>query len=358
MPKASVALDLKLREPVITMSTEVMETLKMESAKDLTLESSEYRFAKEWHKKFPPMLVVSITNVCNQKCIHCYSKTLMKSEGYVGNFLPWEIWEKICEETSHWPGVIMNFGTDGEPLLHPKFVDMLRLARKYSISPINITCNGTRVTPAFTDAVIRENLVDVMNISLDALTAETYRKIRCSDLNPILKNVHNLIDKRNEAKSALKIQVNIIDQPEAHDEIPEFINYWKPRVDNILLRTYYDATSVIGETGGNITGRQAEFPSIKRWPCQMFWRRCNIGDDGTIRYCTDDWHNKTKVGDLRVNTIQEVWTGEAYNKFRHLHMTSQFEKNSYCSKCTEWQGMSWDYDYFTAMEKLLDQKFV
>jgi radical SAM protein with 4Fe4S-binding SPASM domain len=210
----------------------------------------------------------------------------------------------------------------------------------------------------FIDAVINENLVDVMNISLDAMKPETYQYIRKTPLQPVLNNIHYLIEKRNAAKSTIKIQVNFIDQPEAHPEMEDFKRYWTPLVDNVLLRVYYDATSVTGQTGGNITGRQSEFKTIERWPCQMFWRRFNIGDDGTARYCTDDWFNKTKLGDLRAQTIQEIWTGDAYNKLRHLHMTRMFGKNPYCAKCTEWQGMPWNYDYFTAMEKLLKKDFV
>ncbi len=346
-------------KPVIrTKSPEVEAVMATVPNKDLMTESPEYGFARDWHKKFPPMIVVSITNVCNQKCIHCYSNAFMNADGYERGFLPFEIWEKIVEETSHWPGVIMNFGTDGEPMLHPKMLDMLRLARKNRIDPINITTNGTRMNSHFVDALIAENLADVINISLDAMKPETYRYIRKTELAPVLKNVHYLIERRNASKSSVKIQVNFIDQPEAHPELEEFKAYWTPRVDNVMIRTYYDATSVTGETGGNITGRQSEFQSVDRWPCQMFWRRCNIGEDGTIRYCTDDWHNRTKLGDLRVQTIQEVWTGEDYNKFRHLHQMRMTSKNPYCAKCTEWQGMSWNYDYFTAMEKLLKKDFV
>ncbi len=158
--------------------------------KDLTLESDKFGFARPWHKQFPPMIVASVTNVCNQKCIHCFSKTFMGLPDYVKSMFPYDLWEKMCEETGNWPGVIMNFGTDGEPLLHPRFLDMLRVARKNKIHPINITCNGTRVLAPFVEAILDENLVDVMNISLDAFTAETYRKIRQYDLAPVLKNVH------------------------------------------------------------------------------------------------------------------------------------------------------------------------
>ncbi|MHC4322418.1 MAG: radical SAM protein, partial [Planctomycetota bacterium] len=110
--------------------------------KEYITERESYVFQKPWHGQFPPMLVVSITNVCNLRCVHCYYSKFVKLPSYRPNMLPWKIWEKICEETSHWPGVILNFGTDGEPLMHPRFLDMLRLARKNSIYPVNITTNG------------------------------------------------------------------------------------------------------------------------------------------------------------------------------------------------------------------------
>jgi radical SAM protein with 4Fe4S-binding SPASM domain len=267
--------------------------------------------------------------------------------------LTWDIWEKICVETSHWPEVILNFGTDGEPLLHPRFLDMLRLARKYSIYPINITTNGVIMNDKFNKTVIQESLVDIINISIDANTPETYKKIRGGNYQKVVRNVKNLIDHRNRAHSPLKIQVNYIDQPESRDELGDFKKEWEKQVDNVMIRTYYDATAVTGETGSNITGKQAEFENVKRWPCQQLWRRFNISDDGTVRFCVDDWFNKTKLGDLKTQTIRKIWTGNEYNRLRHLHITSQFSKIPYCSKCTEWQGMKWDYDYFTAMKKML-----
>ena len=319
------------------------------------IEREPYVFAKPWHKQFPPMLVVSITNVCNLRCTHCYYSKFIKLPNYHQNMLAWNIWEKICEETSHWSEVILNFGTDGEPLLHPRFLDMLRLARKYSIYPVNITTNGLLMGDKFSNMVIEENLVDIINISIDAYTPETYKKIRGGNFNKVIGNVENLIDHRNRANSPLKIQVNFIDQPDSRGELENFKKQWEKQVDNVMIRTYYDATSVTGETGSNITEKQEEFEKVERWPCQQLWRRFNISDDGTVRFCVDDWFNKTKLGDLKTQSISEMWTGEEYNRLRHLHITSQSDKIPYCSKCTEWQGMKWDYDYFTAMNKMLNK---
>ncbi|MGC2061579.1 MAG: radical SAM protein [Thermodesulfovibrionales bacterium] len=322
------------------------------------IEKEPYVFAKPWHKDFPPMIVVSITNSCNLRCMHCYYSKFINLPGYRPNMLKREIWEKICEEMSNWPGVIMNFGTDGEPLLHPRFLDMLRFARKKSIYPVNITTNGLLMDEKFAKAVTDENLADIVNISVDAFTSETYAKIRGGHFDRLVENINNLVALRNQAGSSMKIQVNFIDQPDSHAELTPFRQYWEGRVDLVLMRTYYDATSVTGETGPNITGKQTDFQKIDRWPCQQLWRRFNIADDGTARFCVDDWFNKTRVGDLSTQSIAEIWRGIEYNRLRHHHITGQFNEIPYCMKCTEWQGMRWDYDYFTAIEKLLNKKFI
>ena len=320
------------------------------------VESAPYVFAKSWHRNFPPMIVVSITNVCNERCIHCFYDQFIKMPEYKQSYLEWEIWVKICEEVSHWPGVVMNFGTDGEPLMHPRFLDLLREARKNKISPINITTNGTLMNESFNKSLVDEFLTDVINISIDAFKPESYRHIRGGNIELIRKNILNLIEYRNQQKSKIKIQVNIIDQPEVSDELEDFKKYWTPLVDNVLIRTYYDATTVTGGTGPNITGKQATFEQVKRWPCQQLWRRFNISDDGTARFCVDDWFNKTKIGDLKEKSIAEIWKSDHYNKLRQHHIKGSYNQVSYCSKCTEWQGMKWDYDYFTAMSKLLGKE--
>ena len=55
---------------------------------------------------------------------------------------------------------------------------------------------------------------------------------------------------------------------------------------------------------------------------------------------------------------QEIWQSDIYNKLREYHINGQQSKNDYCADCTEWQGMTWDYDYFVAMENMLETKLL
>jgi len=319
----------------------------------------EYGFASEIHREFPPMLVVSITNVCNMKCVHCHHRAFAKRPDYQPNYMGWEIWTKICDEASQYPWTILNLATDGEPLLHKQLVGMLRYAKDKGIYPINITTNGSVLTEDLAPHLIGEGLLDVINVSLDAHSPEKYHLLgRGERYWRVHRNVSWLVALRDKLNPSVKIQVNIIDQPEVRDELDEFVRYWEPRVDNVIVRTYYDATHVTGATGPDITGKQKAFEDIPRWPCQQFWRRFNIVDDGVARFCVDDWYNRTKVGDLREATIQQIWQSEEYEQLREWQLTGQFERIPYCTKCTEWQGMSWDYDYFVAMEKVLGKKLL
>lgn len=318
----------------------------------------QYGFDSKKTKDFPPMAVVSIVNICNLKCIHCHYSKFIKHPKYQANMMGWDIWTKICDEMADYPGTVLNLGTDGEPLIHKRFVDMMRYARDKNIYPINMTTNGVLLQGNLAETIIREKLLDVINVSLDAFSEEKYRYIRGGSHQKVYDNVQGLIELRNRLNPTIKIQVNIIDQTEVREEIEAFVEYWEPQVDNVLVRTYYDATHVIGATGPNITGKQEEFEPVERWPCQQFWRRFNIADDGVVRFCVDDWYNKSKIGDIRKSTIKEIWQSEQYDQLREWQLASQFNKIPYCAKCTEWQGMKWDYDYFVAMEKMLGKKLL
>ena len=57
-------------------------------------------------------------------------------------------------------------------------------------------------------------------------------------------------------------------------------------------------------------------------------------------------------------SIGEIWASPRYEELRAWQKAGAFAKIPYCAKCTEWQGMKWEYDYFTAMEKVLGKRLL
>src|SRR2546426_152649 len=81
----------------------------------------EYGFDSPKYREFPPMVYVSIVNICNLNCIHCHYPTFASQPDWKPSMMPWDYWTKLCDEMGEYPWSILNLGTDGEPMVHKKF---------------------------------------------------------------------------------------------------------------------------------------------------------------------------------------------------------------------------------------------
>ena len=173
----------------------------------------EYGFDSPRYREFPPMIYVSIVNICNLNCIHCHYPTFAKQPDWKANMMPWEYWAKLCDEMGEYPWSILNLGTDGEPLVHKKFIDMMRYAKQRGIQWTNITTNGLLIQGEKAEIIIKEGLLDVINVSHDSISKEGYKRIRGGDYDRLVRNTLNLVELRDKFNPNVKIQVNMIDQP-------------------------------------------------------------------------------------------------------------------------------------------------
>ncbi len=307
----------------------------------------KYGFKKEKDEVFPPMLFAEITNICNLNCIHCPYTYISKQKFYKPRHMELDIYKKIVDEVSQYKGTILRLVCDGEPMMHPKLLEMIAYTRERGISPICLNTNGTLINEKVSLEILRLE-VDVVEISLDALNKNTYEYIRRgADYEEVMSNVDRFIELRNKLKAETKIMVSIIDQSEVKNELVEFITYWTPKVDKVIIRTY---TSI----GGLMNCDKLKInDNENRWPCPLLWTRIFINVDGFLKFCVEDWLDKTIVGDIRYNTIKEAWTSNEYQKLRDSLLSKKFKDIDYCSNCIDWPARKWDYDYFYALEKIL-----
>lgn len=308
----------------------------------------KYGFLSSCDKIFPPMVIAEITNVCNLECIHCPHKLISKEKEYKPKHMDLRLYQRIIEEVSNYKNVIFRLLCDGEPLCHPNFVDMVKLAKEKKIAPVNVITNGVLLNKELSASILEAG-IDAVEISLDALTKTTYKKIRKgSNHELVYSNVHNFIEMRSKMKARTKILVSIIDQPEVESELSSFINYWSPRVDRVITRTY---TSINGLV--DISKMKIDC-SGERWPCPQLWRRFFINVDGFAEFCVEDWYDETIIGDVNKNSIQEIWQSPQYEGIRELHLYNKFSEVPYCNRCKDWKAREWNYDYFYALKQVLN----
>lgn len=93
----------------------------------------------------------------------------------------------------------------GEPMLHPRFFDMVALAVARGVR-VSANTNGTLVTPERARLAARSGLA-ALSVSIDGASAGTYEHVRRrARLPKVLRNLRRLADARDAAGSALALR--------------------------------------------------------------------------------------------------------------------------------------------------------
>ena len=313
------------------------------------VDDGEFGFVKPEHTDFPPILVIAVTNVCDMACIHCAHPVIKKDADYKAAFMDPAIHTKIVEETRSFKDQlwVFRYAADGESLLHPKFLDMVEETKRAGIGPCDLTTNAMSLNEEKMRRLL-EAPIDVIDISTDAYSKETYEKIRIKGkFDVVTANTKRLLEMRDELKSPTKIMVSIIAQKQALHEVEAFQSYWGQYVDEVLVRG-------LNNDLGIVEVEETYFDEkTTRWPCPQFWKRVTINMHGDVRFCVEDWRNNGVVGNVKDTTIQQIWQREPYDKFRQLHTTGRWGDMAMCEKCMDWQHMEWDHGFEKAISRVM-----
>lgn len=312
----------------------------------------------------PETVVINFAKVCNLWCHHCLYQEVTLAREAIGPehkevlYLPPDTMRAVADEVVTWPSrPVIRIAADGEPLIHPQALTMIRHIKSHGLT-LSITTNGILLT----ERMIRDLLdsqIDVVDISIDAATADTFARVRPSrgsvNFYPIVeRNVRALIAARNERGAATKVMVNLIDQPNAHQDVRPFIDQWSTwGADAVLIRPFH-STSAQTIQPGVITLQHRNTPA--RFACKFPFTRTNIGfdHDGApiVYYCSHDWTDKTIVGVLgRDGSLRDIWHGSAMEEIRRRHRENDYPAGSFCATCPDWY-LGWGKSHSGLVEEL------
>jgi radical SAM protein with 4Fe4S-binding SPASM domain len=110
-----------------------------------------------------PIVVWNITRTCNLRCVHCYSDS--NAVQYPGE-LDWEQMQSVVADLASYqvPSLLLS---GGEPMIHPRFFDLVDLASGAGLK-LTISTNGTLITPEKA-ALLKAAKVAYVGISLDGI---------------------------------------------------------------------------------------------------------------------------------------------------------------------------------------------
>lgn len=302
----------------------------------------KYDFCGRLKVDFPSQVIADATEICNLSCIHCPHSEFKKSKHYEARYLDIELHHKMVEEVRDYGQgntQYIRYTSNGEPLIHPKIYDMLDYAVKNSGVFITLTTNGTILNEKRIEKLLASGL-NLIDISIDAFTSETYAKVRINgNLEITRKNVLKLLKIKQRTRATTYIAVSFVEQPQNMRESRDFEYYWKDQgVDHVIIRRLHSAAGGVLKTADSM---RAEHLTGVRRPCLYPWERILLNPRGDLAFCPNDWIHGSVIANYRNTTIREIWQGEFYRKLREAHLTNNFSGYPFCGQCPDWIQTRW-----------------
>ena len=112
-----------------------MSCNKLKNRINDVVNSSIYSENPEFPKKG---MLIEITNLCNDACIFCFNKNMVREKGFIDSKLV----DKVLNEAYELGMREVGFYTTGEPLLNKNLEDYIYKAKTIGYQYVYITTNG------------------------------------------------------------------------------------------------------------------------------------------------------------------------------------------------------------------------
>jgi radical SAM protein with 4Fe4S-binding SPASM domain len=327
-------------------SLQILKHLSFRRAWNLVLLKSSYyisRFLRSSiHFGNPFSLSIEPTTACNLGCPECPSglKQFTRPTGKLDLDLHKEMLSQVKKSVFY-----INYYFQGEPFLHPQFLDLIRDAKKAKIYTATST-NAHFISKEKADEIVKSGL-DRLIISIDGMTQATYEQYRVhGQLQKVIEASRFLVESKKQLQSStphLIFQFLAV-KPNEH-EIPAVFSLAKElEIDEVRIKTaqFYNY-----EDGNTLMPTNEKYSRYKRTSsgkyilkgdpgnhCWRMWSGSVLTWDGKVVPCCFDKDAQHSMGTLKDKSFQEIWRSPSYQNFRQAILTNRKEIDI-CSNCSE-----------------------
>lgn len=275
---------------------------------------------------FPRRINVEPTNLCNMRCRLCPHPRMSRPKGTMSL----DIFRRIAEECAqHGSSLWLQYM--GEPLLHPRIIDMVRLAKQAGVGRVGLSTNALLLDEEMAARIVASGL-DRLECSVDAVDEATFLQNRGSPhYRRVVANIEGFLAYKQ--RMAARTPVTSIQYMsfvfEGRDREEEIVRFWEGRLgrDDFIMsiRDYSFAGSV-----------RAPDTDRARLPCLWVFRYALILWDGTLAACGSDFDGRGGMGNVGERSIAEIWQGEGFRALRNLHREGSWDAHPLCRGCDDW----------------------
>jgi radical SAM protein with 4Fe4S-binding SPASM domain len=295
-----------------------------------------------YNSGLPMAIAFEPTTSCNLRCPECPSG--LRSFTRPTGMLQKDLFFKTIDELSD-TLLYLTFYFQGEPYLHPDFLEMVQHASKKKVYTATST-NAHYLSMQNAYKTVNSGL-DRLIISIDGTSQDTYEQYRVGGkLEKVIEGTKNIIRAKEELGSSTPhiIFQFLVVKPNEHqiDEVKKLAKELK--VDEVRLKTaqIYDY-----EQGSDLIPTIDKYSRYKQKEnggyeiknkllnhCWKMWHSCVITWDGKVVPCCFDKDAEYRMGDLNENSFATVWNSKPYLNFRKALVTSRTQIEM-CKNCTE-----------------------
>lgn len=286
----------------------------------------------------PYSILIDSSSLCNLRCFFCpmgneNNKTKDISRR-VNRHIEKELFQKIVTDVRAFGQQVkmLELGMHGEPFLNPELADNVRYAKQSGLfKRIGVVTNGTLLSAERAMPVIEAG-IDQIDISLNGMSDEHFYEVtrKKIDFDGLVQNLTSLFENKQQTKITVKIMGDYL----TDEQRSRFIEVFTPIADQIFVESlvpywndldieWPEATStMLGET----IHRESEV-------CPFPFYKMRITSDGKALLCSADWDHLRPIGDLREQSIKEIWESDTLRRIQLKFLRGERDSLEGCSDC-------------------------
>jgi MoaA/NifB/PqqE/SkfB family radical SAM enzyme len=257
---------------------------------------------------YPQNLIIDIHSYCNARCLICpYPKVKDRLPmGWMEDDLFRRLIREFAEIKAQYPirGHVI-FCNMGEALIDPQVVEKLSFVRKLGL-PVILQTNAALLTPEKTDRLLDSGFDGPIYISFHGITKNVYEGIMGLPYKKTLANIHYLTGKY----SKVNIRAYAFNWPLG--EAAKVKKYWRSRGVPVAIGIPNSRANLVSAT----EGLPLKYPGPWLKGCKKGepLRDMVISFDGQTVLCCEDMGRRATLGNVRDQSILEVWNSPQAEK--------------------------------------------
>jgi len=270
---------------------------------------------------------IELTNRCPMTCGFCPRGVvgkLSRPEGDMSLELYARLLVQMHPEQARYRFVELHHL--GESLLHPEVARFVELATEQGI-PSEMSVNPSLLRPPLGRGLLRAGIRRLV-LSLDGMSDEVSTALRgpAARYGAAERNIDALIEAAAERERPPQIVIQMLTLERNRDERERFLQRWSlPRVP--FVTAYLKPLEGPDPDLGREVGRQ------QIYLCSYPWRSVVVLCDGRVVPCCRDADADLVLGDLREQSLREIWHGPRAQALRKCLRRHGPPEGHLCHRC-------------------------